>query len=384
MKLIAFYLPQFHEIPENSDAWGNGFTEWTNVRKARPLYAGHNQPRVPLHGRYYNLLEDGVMEWQMSLAEKAGIYGFCFYHYWFGGRMVLEKPVKMLLENKKIDFHYCFSWANEPWTKTWHGAGGEKEILIPQNYGGQEEWEAHYEYFREYFRDERYIKEQHRPVLLIYKLRNIPHFNGMIRYWNRRAQEDGFAGIFLLSMDTWREQAAKSRWVDGTVDFEPNKTRIEQMHVSAVLKPSESPGILRNRFAVSSMNYRKLNEKMLRTPHGKNQFRTVFADYDDSPRRGTRAAVTRGSTPGKFGKYLRESIRLSREEGNEYLFVNAWNEWGEGNYLEPDTRYGYEYLKQIKRVMEEDGRKTGRDYGIHHSTGGRERHTFGISDQEQT
>lgn len=357
MKLIAFYLPQFHEIPENNDAWGRGFTEWTNVRKARPLYVGHHQPRVPLHDRYYNLLEDGVMEWQMSLAKKAGIYGFCFYHYWFGGRMVLEKPVEMLLENKRIDFHYCFSWANEPWTKTWHGAGGEKEILIPQAYGGEEEWKAHYEYFRKYFQDERYIKERNCPVILIYRLRNIPHFNGMIRYWNQRAQEDGFDGIFLLSMDTWREQAAKSRLVNGTVDFEPNKTRAERMHISTVLKPSESFGILRNRFAVGSMNYRELNEKMLRTCHGKNQFRTVFVDYDDSPRRGTRAVITKGSTPRKFGKYLRESIRLSREEGNDYLFINAWNEWGEGNYLEPDTRYGYGYLEKVGQIIGEDSRR---------------------------
>ena len=138
MKLVAMYLPQFHEIPENNDAWGNGFTEWVNVKKAKPLFLGHHQPRVPLHNNYYNLLECGVME------RQAGIDGFCFYHYWFGGRMVLEKPVEMFLHNKKMDFHYCFSWANEPWTKTWHGAGGNKEILIPQTYGGEEEWKKHF------------------------------------------------------------------------------------------------------------------------------------------------------------------------------------------------------------------------------------------------
>ena len=136
MRLISFYLPQFHEIPENNDAWGNGFTEWTNVRKSRPLYIGHYQPREPLNDNYYNLLDDGVMEWQTKIAKQAGVYGFCFYHYWFNGRMVLEKPVQNLLDNKEIDFHYCFAWANESWTKTWHGAGGNKDILIPQTYGG--------------------------------------------------------------------------------------------------------------------------------------------------------------------------------------------------------------------------------------------------------
>lgn len=352
MKLITFYLPQFHEIPENDDAWGKGFTEWVNVKKACPLFLGHNQPRKPLHGNYYNLLEDGVMEWQMALAKKSGIYGFCFYHYWFNGRLVLEKPMEMLLKNKKIDFHYCISWANEPWTRTWHGGKGEKEIIIPQIYGGEKEWKLHYDYLRQFFMDERYIKEQNCPVLLIYRLKNIPHFNDMLRCWNECAKEDGFSGMFLISMDVWRDQASKSRWVNGTVDFEPNKTRAEVMHESGLLKPCKKESFLWNRFAIRSIRYKELCERMLKTSHGKNQFRTVFVDFDDSPRRGERAVITRGSTPRKFGEYLRKSIRRSHEEGNEYLFINAWNEWGEGNYLEPDTKYGYQYLNQIKQALD--------------------------------
>ena len=135
MKLIAFYLPQFHEIPENNDAWGNGFTEWVNVKKAGRIFEGQRQPREPLYDNYYNLLDRNTMRWQAGLADEAGIYGFCFYHYWFHGRLVLEKPVSNLLSDKTLNLRYCFSWANEPWTKTWHGAGGEKEILIPQTYG---------------------------------------------------------------------------------------------------------------------------------------------------------------------------------------------------------------------------------------------------------
>ena len=204
--------------------------------------------------------------------------------------------------------------------------------------------------------DERYIKERNRPVLLIYRLRNIPKFNDMIRYWNECAVADGFAGIFLVSMDTWREQAAKSCWVNGTVDFEPNKTRAERMHASSLLKPIESSSLLRNRFAVRSMDYSELNRKMLHMPHDRNHFRTVFVDFDDSPRRGIRAVITRGSTPERFGKFLRESLRLSREEGNDYLFINAWNEWGEGNYLEPDMKHGYGYLSQVRQAMKRNGR----------------------------
>ncbi len=358
MKLITFYLPQFHEIPENNTAWGEGFTEWVNVKKAKPLYWGHHQPRKPLHDNYYNLLDNGVMEWQMTLAKRAGIYGFCFYHYWFGKRMVLEKPVQMLLNNKKINFHYCFSWANEPWTKTWHGAGGEKEILIPQNYGGEEEWKAHYNYFRQFFLDKRYIKEKNCPVLLIYRLRNIARFNDMIRYWNTCAKKDGFSGIFIVSMDTWRDHVDKSRWVNASVDFEPNKSRGEVMHFANFLKPKKTGSFLWNRLAIRSLNYREINKQMLQNPHGKNQFRTVFVDFDDSPRRLERAVINRGSSPRNFGKYLKKAIGLSREEGNSYLFINAWNEWGEGNYLEPDERYGYAYLNQVKKAYREDRMKS--------------------------
>ncbi len=347
-------MPQFHEIPENNNAWGEGFTEWVNVKKARPLFWGHHQPRRPLDDNYYNLLDDGAMEWQTDLAKRAGIYGFCFYHYWFAGRMVLEKPVQMLLDNKKINLHYCFSWANEPWTKTWHGAGGEKEILIPQSYGKEEEWRAHYNYFRPFFLDRRYIKEKNCPMLLIYRLRNISHFNDMIRYWNVCAKEDGFSGIFIVSMDTWRDHADKSCWVNASVDFEPGKSRGEAMHSLSFLKPKKTESLLWNRLAVPSISYQETNKQMLKCPHGKNQFRTVFVDFDDSPRRRERAIIAKGSTPKRFGKYLKKSMELSRQEGNAYVFINAWNEWGEGNYLEPDTRHGYAYLKQVKKVYQKD------------------------------
>lgn len=351
MKLIAMYLPQFHEIPENNDAWGKGFTEWVNVKKAKPLFWGHNQPHVPLHDNYYNLLQAGVMEWQMAMAKKAGIHGFCFYHYWFGGRMVLEKPAEMFLQNKSIDFHFCFSWANEPWTKTWHGAGGNKEILIPQTYGGEKEWKAHYDYFCPFFMDKRYIKIDSRPVVMIYRLRNISRFNDMIRYWNECARKDGFSGIFIISMNCGKENVEKSRWVNASVDFEPNRTKAEMLGSHTLLKPRESGSLLWNRLSMRRISYKKLNERMLGTSHEKNYFRMAFVDFDDSPRRNTRAVIMKGSTPERFGRYLKRGMQLSRQEGNEYMFLNAWNEWGEGNYLEPDTKHGYGYLKQIKAAL---------------------------------
>ena len=352
MKLIAFYLPQFHEIAENNDAWGNGFTDWSNVRKGEPLYLGHHQPRVPFKDNYYNLLDPKIMEWQSSLAQKAGIYGFCFYHYWFYGRMVLEKPVRNWLDNKNIKTHFCFAWANEPWTKTWHGAGGNKEILIPQTYGTEEEWKLHYDYFSDYFKDPRYIKEGNKPILLIYRLKNIPRFNQMIQFWNQLAKGDGFDGVFLISMNTCREHVEQSMWVDATVDFEPNRTKAE-MHSQGKggLQPKRKKSIFWNRIALKNIHYRQMNRMMIERPHKKNQFRSAFINYDDSPRRHERAVVTYGSSPHRFGRYLRQMIRLSKQEGNSYLFINAWNEWGEGNYLEPDKWHGYAYLAEVRKCM---------------------------------
>lgn len=265
--------------------------------------------------------------------------------------MVLEKPAEILLKNKTIDFHYCFSWANEPWTKTWHGAGGEKEILIPQNYGREEEWESHYRYFRPFFMDKRYIKKENRPVLMIYRLRNISRFNDMLRYWNKRALEDGFSGIFVISMNKCRENVNKSRWVNATVDFEPNRTKTDLLEKKTFLEPRQQGGLFWNCIAMRRIDYQQLNKKMLDKPHKKNDFRMVFVDFDDSPRRNIRAVIMKGSTPKRFGNYLRKTIELSCREGNEYVFLNAWNEWGEGNYLEPDTRYRYGYLGQIKSAL---------------------------------
>lgn len=338
MKLIAFYLPQFHEIPENNDAWGNGFTEWVNVRKARPVFDWQKQPRVPLNENYYDLLDVVNMCWQAKLAKEYGIDGFCIYHYWFNGRLVLEKPVKNLLEHQDIPMNYCFSWANEPWTKTWHGAGGTKEILIEQSYGGEEEWEQHYQYFLPYFKDTRYIKENGCPMLLIYRLRNIPEFNQMIKYWNYRAKQDGFNGIYLVSMNVMREHVYMSKWVNASVDFEPNRTKYELLS-KRKNEQGDLPLIL---------DYQELCDKMLSEKHKKGHFRTVFVDYDDTPRRGHRGICTKNALPELFEMYLDKTINMSKIEDNQYVFINAWNEWGESNYLEPDKDNGYAYLEALK------------------------------------
>ena len=197
MKIIAYYLPQFHEIEENNLWWGNGFTEWTNVKKAKPLFNGHSQPKVPLAHNYYNLLEEETMLYQNELSEKYGIYGFCFYHYWFKGRKILEKPAENLLKWKHIKQKFCFCWANHTWKKSWNGT---QEILIPQLYGDITEWEEHFNYLITFFTDKRYIKKENKPIFLIYSSNEIPQFDERVKYYNQRCKDYGFDGIYIVEL----------------------------------------------------------------------------------------------------------------------------------------------------------------------------------------
>jgi len=197
IKPIAFYLPQFHAIPENDSAWGDGFTEWTNVKKARPLFEGHYQPRIPLNHNYYNLLDKDVLVEQSRIAQQYGVFGFCYYHYWFkNGKKLLEKPIEDMLHNKAVTIPYCLSWANENWTKKWDG--GNKEIIVEQDYGGMDDWEKHFLYLLPYFQDDRYILLDGKPVFLIYKPNQIPCIQSMLRYFEKRAHDVGLKGICFI------------------------------------------------------------------------------------------------------------------------------------------------------------------------------------------
>lgn len=357
VKLIAFYLPQYHEIPENNQWWGKGFTEWVNVKKANPIFIGHQQPRIPLNNNYYDLADIKVMERQMKLAAQKGIDGFCFYHYWFCGKKMLEKPVEQILKNKNAKLPFCLAWANEPWTKTWHGPGGEKEVLIRQQYGEEKDWDKHYNYLSTFFKDNRYIKIENKPVLLIYRINEMKNYHQMFKRWDILAKEQGFSGVFIVSMTAWRENQAKSKYILGKTDFVPGKWLRNQdnSYLRNMRKKlyEKFPNFnFWNYFMCNHYSYDKVNQQFLKQKHLKNEFRCVFVDFDDSPRRGKNATIFRGSSPQKFEKYLRENMIKCRQEQNEFLFINAWNEWGEGNYLEPDKRYGYAYLNAVKRAKQ--------------------------------
>lgn len=362
MKLLAMYLPQFHEIPENNDAWGHGFTEWVNTKKCRPLYRNHYQPREPLDDNYYNLMDPKVMEWQSNLALSYGIGGFVYYHYWFNGKKLLEKPIEQMLKNPNIKIPYCFAWANSAWTKTWHGAGGKNEILMRQTYGNEKDWDEHYKYLSQFFKDERYILVDNKPMLLIYRMKEVRKRDQMFKRWNILARCEGFDGIFLVDMLAFREKV-NSKYICATADYEPGKALIRGQYdnlremVIRYIRMSlqsmrEDYGIF-NKIVANRYNYDKINKKNLKVPHKKNEFRGICTGYDDSPRQKLRASIVTGVTPEKFQRYLYKIILKSIEEGNEYIFINAWNEWGEGSYLEPDKRYQYQYLEAVSNAIKE-------------------------------
>ena len=377
MKIIAFYLPQFHNIPENDEWWGNGFTEWTNVKKSKPLYEGHMQPRVPLGGNYYNLLDDNVKIWQADLAKKYGVYGFCYYHYWFNGKMLLEKPMEQMLANKEVDIPFCICWANEPWTKAW--VGDERKLLIAQEYGKEEEWKQHFMYLLPFFKDERYITKDGKPLFVFYRPDIVPCMKEMIETWDKLAKENGLSGITFAfqSGDYDWNNSKEANLFDYDIEFQPPYASHwlysnDGKFVSALKKcrrllagwAGKKFGIDLYRYGTAQYkkmtgqtvaNYDSMWQKIIEAkPVRSNSIPGAFVKWDNTPRHGERGQINVG-TPEKFEYYLSKQIKHAREDYHEdMIFMYAWNEWAEGGYLEPDEDDKYGYLEAIKRALEEN------------------------------
>lgn len=361
MKTIAFYLPQFHEIPENDEWWGKGFTEWANVKLAKPQFKGHIQPEIPYEKNYYNLLSEEVQIRQAKLAKEYGIGGFCYYHYWFEGKLLLEKPIENMLKNKKVNIPFCICWANETWSRTWDGQ--EDNILIKQNYDeDQEAWRLHFCYFLEFFKDERYIKHDGKPMLLIYKPQLITKCREMLEYWNKLAVDSGFPGLYVgYQHHSSYDFDMDALGFDFGVEFEPFYTvrelkketdGVRKKIVYAVRKPKWLIRKLLEKMLNHSVIYdydeiwkRILNRKPIRA----NLMPGAFPSWDNTPRRGNSSSVFYKATPEKFAKYYSQQIKHAKNVYNaDYLFINAWNEWAEGAHLEPDEYNGFGYLEAIK------------------------------------
>jgi len=351
-KIIAFYLPQFHAIPENDLWWGEGFTEWTNTRKSKPLFKGHNQPREPESDYYYNLLNPETRLWQAGLARNHGIYGFCYYHYWFKGKLLLERPLQELLQSGEPDFPFCLSWANEPWTRRWDGS--DHEVLMPQEYGNEADWKQHFEYLLPVFKDKRYIRFDNKPLFAIYRPASIDQCEEMLRYWQQLAIESGLDGIYFIeTMNGFPLPFKRINGFQARLYFEPLYTMSHDSPGDAYSRILPSTRSKKKRelklYQYDTIWSRILNRKV--RPSGKKTFLGAFLDWDNSPRRKYDAYIFEGAAPAKFKTYLTRQLRRARRLGSEFVFINAWNEWSEGTYLEPDKKNGSRYLKAVKSAL---------------------------------
>jgi lipopolysaccharide biosynthesis protein len=327
---IAFYLPQFHPIPENDAWWGEGFTEWTSVRRGRPLFPGHYQPHVPADLGYYDLREPAVRRQQAALARRYGIEGFCYYHYWFAGRRLLERPFENVLASGEPDFPFCLCWANQSWTGIWHGA--PDRILVEQTYPGRGDHERHFAWLLRAFEDPRYIRVEGKPLFLIFSPRELPEPGTVLRFWRDSARKAGLPGLFLLAVShVRRHEMLPSLGFDGTVT----------MCVPPRRKPGEQPTV----YVHAEIVDRLIHERV----PGTVDFPCVSPNWDNTPRTGLRGVVLHNSRPDLFRRNLETAHRCIAGEPPErrLVFLKAWNEWAEGNHLEPDRRDGHGFLEQL-------------------------------------
>lgn len=349
LKLIAFYLPQFHEIPENNLWWGQGFTEWTNTKKAQTLFHGHYQPREPFQDYYYDLTDATARKWQAEIAKKYGIYGFCYYHYWFKGKRLLEKPFNEVLRTGEPDFPFCLSWANEPWSRRWDGTN--YDVLMPQDYGDEKDWKEHFDFLLTAFKDPRYIRVDNKPMFIIYRSGSIPKCQEMLLYWQNLAKQNGLEGIyFVQTLNVFKNPQVTG--FDACVEFEPSYTLTLTNFGSNLERAVDG---YHQKFNV--MDYDKFWSNIIERTENKRikTFLGAFVDWDNSARTGNRGLIFNGSTPEKFHYYLNQQIKKAVNRNSEFLFINAWNEWAEGTYLEPDKKYGFQYLEAVKRALENNG-----------------------------
>lgn len=370
VKTIAFYLPQFHCIPENDRAYGKGFTEWTNVKKAKPLFDGHRQPRVPINENYYCLLDQQVMEKQSELAKEYGLFGFCYYHYWFGkGKKLLEKPIEAMLKNPNVDIPFCLCWANENWSKRWDG--GNNELIVEQTYGDVDSWKQHIEYLIHFFKDQRYIRINNKPLLLVYKPELIPNYRKWVEFVRSQVIKYGFEGINIaVQYPKYFVNGFDTSIFDYYIGFEPAFTRLEEEKekrsgsvnkIYSVVKNTPIKGALSKIYSSATAHEKTGPEiRDYDTDWSRILARNIddpklllggFVDWDNTPRTKT-GVLYNGVTPEKFQDYIMQLARLALCRKEKCIFINAWNEWAEGAYLEPDTVNKMKYLAAVKKASE--------------------------------
>ncbi|WP_022932665.1 glycoside hydrolase family 99-like domain-containing protein [Treponema bryantii] len=350
-RILAFYLPQFHPIPENDEWWGKGFTEWTNVGKAKKYYPGHYQPRVPADLGYYDLRVPETREAQATLAKEAGIEGFCYWHYWFDNdKQLLERPFNEVLSTGKPSFPFCLAWANESWyAKLWDKDVRKDKLLIEQTYKGTEQYTKHFYDVLPAFKDERYIKVDGKPVFVIYKPLASPEISVFIRTWRKLAVENDLNGIFFIghcisdrkNIEKYKKLDLDSINTCCITDFLRERFFINRLLSYIWVHLFKRPYIFDFSKASKFFFDNKIDSKNDICP-------SIITGWDHTPRSGRKGLVLKGETPLKFQNYARRVIENTK---GPFIFIKSWNEWAEGNYIEPDLKYGKEYINALKDII---------------------------------
>lgn len=367
-KIIAMYLPQYYETKENNLWWGEGYTDWKAVKNANSLFPGHRQPRVPVDDYYYDLSNVEDIRKQAKLASDYGIYGFGIYHYWFSSKQnLLTTPPRLLNEDNGINIHYFFTWDNGSWKRTWSNVkfsnswaplyennvnGNGPEILAKLDYGNENDWKAHFDYLLPFFTDDRYIKIAGKPLFGVFNQDNEPEIlKKMFDYWNILANQNGFPGVCILG----RSNQSKINIAEYQFDYEPcthgwiGKSKAQRAFYKLWDKLRIEVGLLKK------YDYSRIWNRIIKDVSNDNHYLPgAFVRYDDTPRRGRKSSIVIGEKPELFEKYMRKLIKLSTNKGKEFIFLTAWNEWGEGAYLEPDKEDNYRYLEALKRSLTQE------------------------------
>ena len=357
IRFIAFYLPQFHPIPENDEWWGNGFTEWTNVAKAKPFFRGHYQPRIPADLGFYDLRVPETRYAQAEMARNYGIEGFCYYHYWFAGKRLLERPFNEVLKSGEPDLPFCLAWANQTWSGIWHGA--PDRILMEQTYPGIKDYETHFYAILDAFFDSRYIKINDKPVFVVYAPGGLPEPKRFTDFWRELAIKSGLKGLYFIAQggQSWLPQ--KHGFDANVIDsFTIAKNRMDNFYRGHIDK-------LCKRLIDRDLNqiYRKIFRKptvylyqdviqngFLLIKDSLEQYPCIIPNWDNTPRSGKNGVVFHGSNSQLFRIHLKGAIEqvAHKEPEKRVIFIKSWNEWAEGNYLEPDQKFGMDYLEVLK------------------------------------
>lgn len=369
VKIFAAYLPQYHETEDNNKFWGEGFTDWIGVKKAKPLFEGQVQPRIPLGRYYYDLSQKNDIKWQSEIANKYGVDGFNIYHYWFkDGKQELHTPAEIILNNHDIQIEFFFTWDNGAWKRTWSNLEGndwapafdskknvndEHQILVEFNYGDEIAWRKHFDYLLPFFKDKRYLKIDNKPVFMIMTPTNNIIQKDMASYWERLAKDNGFSGMFMVSRH--RVFNIKTTF-DHDFVYEPIASGwgVRRAMENRLKKYFGFKGWY-DKPVKYLYNYDKVWKKIIHSTlhYSDKTIPGCFVRYDDTPRRGNMAGIILGETPEKFYNYFKQFYEIVTSRRKKLLLITAWNEWGEGSYLEPDEVDGYAYLESLHRAKSE-------------------------------